>query len=195
MDNNKPNKRLTNDKNYKRPEKTYQDTLTNQEIKDKLKEYKKCQDIKTVSIGTHLRYFTVNSNTKEKIFRLGGTLNKIDPEGRFVVLGNGTLSWSVQISGTQFWQKLSEAEIKEEMKEDIKKELKKDFLNTDGFVTDQILEKENKDLKKEIKNLQKKLESFEDFEKENKSLHKKVEMLTTQLNKIAGEIKKEKKGK
>ena len=195
MDNNKPNKRLTTDKNYKRPDKTYQDTLTNQEIKDKLKEYKKCQDIKTVSIGTHLRYFTIDPNTKEKMFRLGGTLNKIDPEGRFVVLGNGNLSWSVQITGTIFWQKLSEVEIKEELKEELKKELKKEFINADGFVTDQILEKENKDLKKEIKNLQKKLESFEDCEKENKSLHKKIDMLNAQLSKIAGEIKKEKKGK
>ena len=44
---NKPNKRITNDKNYKRPNKTYQDNLTNQEIKDKLKDYKKCPDIKT----------------------------------------------------------------------------------------------------------------------------------------------------
>lgn len=195
MDNNKPNKRLTNDKNYKRPEKTYQDTLTNQEIKDKLKEYKKCQDIRTVSIGTHLRYFTIDPATKEKIFRLGGTLNKIDPEGRFVVLGNGALSWSVQIPGTQFWQKLSDTEIKEEIKEELKKELKKEFLNQDGFVSDQILEKENKDLKKEIKNLQKKVDSFEDYEKENKSLLKKIDLLNAQLSKIANEIKKEKKGK
>jgi hypothetical protein len=44
MQNNKPNKRLTAvDKNYKRPDKTYQDTLTNKEIKDKLKDYKKIQ--------------------------------------------------------------------------------------------------------------------------------------------------------
>ena len=120
MQNNKPNKRLTAvDKNYKRPEKTYQDTLTNKEIKEKLKDYKKCSNIKTVSIGTHIRYFSVDAN-KEKVFRLGGTLNKIDSEGRFIILGNGTISWSVQIANTQFWQKLSEVELKEELKEELK---------------------------------------------------------------------------
>jgi len=37
---NKVTKRLSNDKRYERPEKTYQDNLSNQDIKDKLKEYK-----------------------------------------------------------------------------------------------------------------------------------------------------------
>ncbi len=189
MDNNKPNKRLTNDKNYKRPDKTYQDTLTNQEIKEKLKEYKKCNDIRSVSIGTHVRYFIIDTNTKEKTFRLGGTLNKIDPEGRFVILGNGSLSWSVQIPGTQFWQKLTELEFKEELKKEIKKEL----AATDEISSiDPIIEKENKDLKKEIKNLQKK---YELIEQENKNLAKKNDQLSIQLSQIAKEIKKEKKAK
>ena len=189
MDDNKPNKRLTSDKNYKRPEKTYQDTLTNQEIKEKLKEYRKCSDIRTVSIGTHIRYFTTDPDTKQKVFRLGGTLNKVDPEGRFVVLGNGKLSWSVQVAGTQFWTKMSEAEFKEELK----KEIKKEMAATEDFGSiDPMLEKENKELKKEIKSLMKKLEQLED---ENKTLNKKNEQLGSQLSKIASEIKKEKKGK
>ncbi len=188
MDNNKPNKRLTADKNYKRPEKTYQDMLTNQDIKEKLKEYKKCPDIKKASIGTHIRYFTTDPKTGEKAFRLGGTLNKVDPEGRFVILGNGSVSWSVQISGTQFWQKLTEAEFKEELK----KELKKEMETEPASAIDPMLEQENKELKKELKSLIKKFEQLED---ENKSLHKKNEQLTSQLSKIASEIKKEKKAK
>jgi hypothetical protein len=172
MQNNKPNKRLnTVDKNYKRPETTYQDTLTNKEIKEKLKDYKKCTDIKNVSIGTHLRYFITNSNN-EKVFRLGGTLNRIDPEGRYVILGNGSLSWSVQAGGAQFWQKLSEHELKEELKEELKKEILLDDSKS------QTLEKENKNLKKELK-----------------LLTKKNELLTAQLEKIANEIKREKKSK
>jgi hypothetical protein len=63
---NKVTKRLSNDKRYERPEKTYQDNLSNQDIKDKLKDYKKVIDIKTVSIGTHIRYFTIDSKTKQK---------------------------------------------------------------------------------------------------------------------------------
>ena len=90
-------KKITYDKTYQRAAKTYQETLSNQDIKDKLKEYKKVTDIKTVSIGTHIRYFSINQTTKEKIFRLGGTLNKIDPDGRFIILSNGTVNWSVQI--------------------------------------------------------------------------------------------------
>ena len=186
MQNNKPNKRLTAvDKNYKRPEKTYQDTLTNKEIKDKLKDYKKCSDIKTVSIGSHLRYFTTNAN-KEKVFRLGGTLNKIDPEGRFVILGNGAISWSVQTSGTQFWQKLSESELKEELKEELRDEIKKELSDDSNS---HIIEKENKNLKKELKILYKK---FETLETEKNALTKKNENLSTQLDKIANEIKKKK---
>ena len=188
MENNKPNKRLTSDKNYKRPDKTYQDMLTNQDIKEKLKEYKKCPDIRKVSIGTHLRYFTTDPKTGEKAFRLGGTLNKIDPEGRFVILGNGSVSWSVQIAGTQFWQKLTEAEFKEELKKELKKEIETETMNT----VDPILEQENKELRKELKNLIKK---FEQLEEENKSLNKKNEQLVSQLSKIATEIKKEKKAK
>ena len=88
---NKGTKRLTKDNGYNRPEKTYQETLSNQEIKEKLKEYKKVADIKTVSIGTHVRYFSIDSKTKEKIFRMGGTLNKTDPEGKYVILSNGTI--------------------------------------------------------------------------------------------------------
>jgi hypothetical protein len=190
MQNNKPNKRLTAvDKNYKRPDKTYQDTLTNKEIKDKLKDYKKCSDIKTVSIGSHLRYFTTNANN-EKVFRLGGTLNRIDPEGRFVILGNGAISWSVQTGGTQFWQKLSETELKEELKEELRDEIRNELkkeLSDDS--NSHIIEKENKNLKKELKLLYKKLEILET---EKNALTKKNENLSTQLDKIANEIKKKK---
>jgi hypothetical protein len=171
-------KKLTNTTGYERPKKTYQDTLTNKEIKDKLADYKKCIDIKKVSIGSHLRYFTTDPETKKLLFRLGGTLNKIDPEGRYVILNNGTVSWSVQINGTQFWQKLSEAELKEELKEELKKELL-----TDSHAN---IDQENKELKKEIKILYKKIEKLEELENENIKL-------TDQLNKIVHEIKKNKK--
>jgi hypothetical protein len=166
--------------------------LTNQDIKEKLKEYKKCDDIRKVSIGTHIRYFTVDTQTKEKVFRLGGTLNKIDPEGRFVILGNGSISWSVQILGTQFWQKLTEAEFKEELKKELKKEIEKELVTEDMSGIDSMIEQENKELKKELKSLMKK---FEKLEEENKCLIKKNEQLGSQLSKIALEVKKEKKAK
>ena len=170
-------------KQYLRPDKTYQETLTNQEIIEKLKEYKKVEDIKHVSIGTHLRYFSVNPKTKEKVFRLGGNLNKIDPEGRFIVLSNGSVSWSVQIPNAIFYQKLSDVEIKEELKKEIRKEMLTEVEQS---------ENELESLKKEIKNLNKKLENYKELEKNYKNIVKKNDILTRQLNKIEVEIKKKK---
>ena len=85
-------KTLSKDTNYNKPKKTYQQTLSNEDIKEKLKDYKKVVDIKTVSISTHIRYFSINKDTKEKVFRLGGLLNKIDPEGKYDILSNGSLT-------------------------------------------------------------------------------------------------------
>jgi hypothetical protein len=183
---NKVTKRLSNDKRYERPEKTYQDNLSNQDIKDKLKDYKKVIDIKTVSIGTHIRYFTIDSKTKQKYFRLGGTLNKIDPEGRFIILGNGTVSWSVQIPTSIFYQKLTENEYKEELKKELKKEI---------MTEEQSIYEDTDSLKKEIKVLNKKLDKFKDLENDYKKLLKINENLTNQINKIEEEIKKKKNKK
>jgi len=183
---NKVTKRIANDKKYERPEKTYQDNLSNQDIKDKLKEYKKVSDIKTVSIGTHIRYFTIDQKTKQKYFRLGGTLNKIDPEGRFIILSNGSLSWSVQIPISIFYQKMTESEFKEELKKELKKEI---------MTEEQNINEDNDSLKKEIKVLNKKLEKFKDLENDYKKLLKINENLSNQIGKIEEEIKKKKSKK
>lgn len=173
-------KRLSQDKNYNRPKKTYQESLSNQDIKEKLKDYKPIPDITHVSIGNHIRYFSTDPKTNEKVFRLGGTLTKVDPEGRYVILSNDTVRWSVQIKNTTFFQKMNDDEVKEEIKKEIKKE---------------ILTEENdlhNDLKKEIKDLKKKLDHYE---KEYKSLLKVNDELNTTINKIQKEIKKEKNKK
>lgn len=175
-------KRLTHDKNYVKPEQTYQQTLSNQEIKEKLKEYKKVDDIRKVCIGTHCRYFSYDHKTKEKLFRLGGNLNKVDPEGRFVVLSNGTVSWSVQVAGTLFYQKMNESEYKEELKKELKKEVMTEMQGEDDIT----------DMKKQIKILSKKLESYQELEKKYIEMSNINEVLTTQLKTIEKEIKKEK---
>jgi hypothetical protein len=177
-------KRINNTQNYQRPSKTFQENLSNQEIKEKLKEYKKITDIRNTSIGTHIRYFSIDPNTKAKVFRLGGNLNKIDPEGRYVILSNGNINWSVQIPNTIFYQKMTETEIKEEMK----KELKKEIMIEDQQQSDDDYEQ----LKKENKLLRAKIDDLKNIEKEYISLSKKFESQTKQLEKIAKEIKKEK---
>lgn len=167
---------------YNRPTKTYQETLTGQEIKEKLKDYKKVTDIKKISMSTHLRYFTVNKQTGEQQFRLGGVLTKIDPEGRFVILSNGDVSWSVQLQNTIFFQKMSDKEMREELKREIMTE---EIGNSDNELS----------LKKQLKILTKKLENYDAMEKQYKFLLKKNELLTEQLQKIETEIKKEKSKK
>ncbi len=182
-------KKLSQTYNKQTTQKTFQDTLTNTQIKDYLKEYKQASDISKVSIGTHLRYFSINpENPKEKVFRLGGTLNKIDMEKKYVILGNGQVTWSVQIPNAIFFQKLTQEEIKKEMKEEIRKEVITEMNDSD----DDCLK-----LKEEIRKLNKKLELYSDMEKEYKNLLKKNELLTEQLNKIAKEIviEKEKRKK
>lgn len=177
-------KRLSNTGGYVRPQKTFQDNLSNAEIKEKLKDYKKVDDIRSISIGTHLRYFTIDK-AKNKVFRLGGNLNKVDPEGRFVILNNGTVSWSVQIVSSQFWQKMSEAEYKDEIKKEIKKELV-----SENF---QQTEDENNDLRKQLKNVLKKLDDFKELEKKYTEVVDRNKQLSYQLKAIEDEIKKEKR--
>ena len=158
--------------NYQRPVQTYQENLTKLQIKEQLKDYKEINDITMLSIGCHVRYFSTDPKTKKKLCRLGGSINKIDPEYRFIILTNGTISWSVQIANTSFWKKLTESEYKEEFKEEIRKEIMTE--EPDNKPT-QKLEKENLELKKELKDLS-----------------KRNDKLAEQLKKIENEIKKNK---
>lgn len=79
--------------NYQRPKKTYTDTLqSNVAMKEKLKNYVQVDDVEDVNINTHVRYVTLKDGQQR--FCLGGLLRKIHP--KYVVLSNGTFSWSVQ---------------------------------------------------------------------------------------------------
>ena len=169
-----PTKKITRT-NYQRPKQTYQENLTRQQIKEQLKDYKEVDDITMISVGCHVRYFSIDVKTKEKLFRLGGTVNKIDPEYRFIILTNGTVTWSVQIANTKFWKKLTESEYKEELKEELRKEIMTEEVECNS---NHKLEKENLELKKELK-----------------ELSKMNEKLINQLKKIEIEIKKKKEKK
>nr|QFG74475.1 MAG: hypothetical protein [Megaviridae environmental sample] len=127
MDNKKITKRLTRDKNYSRPRNTYQEKLSPKEIKKKLEEYRIVENIFDIEINTHVRYFTVNSNTGEKQFRLGGFLTKINKNDNYVILSNGKFSWSVQINDAIFFEKMSFSELKEELIQKISEKYKKDL--------------------------------------------------------------------
>jgi hypothetical protein len=110
MDPNFITKRLTNDKSYQKPNKTYQQTLSKEEIAKKLVGYKKVSDVKDIVLGTHVRYFTKSAGEKELSFRLGGFLTKFGEGYQYVVLSNGKLSWSVQLKNSVFYAKQSNKE-------------------------------------------------------------------------------------
>ena len=163
---------------YQRPNKTYQERLTNQDIKLILKDYILVEDIKQVNIGTHVRYFITDEVSKKKKFRLGGMISKIDPLGRYIMLSNGqTQPWSVQIANSTFYKKLTEEEHKEEIKKELLSEI-----NTDNKHSS-----DNIELKKKIKILMSKINHINE---ENNSLKKKNDKLNKQLSKIQIEIDK-----
>jgi hypothetical protein len=139
-------RRLSTDTTYKQPEKTYQQTLSNEDIAKKLSDYVKVKpsEIYKIPINTHIRYFTINPKNGEKQFRLGGTLSKFGDNNEYLILSNGTFTWSVQLGNSIIYKKLSQNELIETVKEETAKECKKD-------VADII--KENKQLKKMLKEI------------------------------------------
>jgi hypothetical protein len=142
--NNNVTKRLSYDTpNYKN-KKSYQDSLSPDDIKEKLEEYRQVDNINDITINTHLRYFTVDLKTGEKHFRLGGFLTKIDKE--YVILSNGKLRWSVQIKNSIFFEKMSFADLKKELTNTIRLKYENEI---------QTLIDENKKLKNTLKEVKK----------------------------------------
>jgi len=141
-------KRLSRDTQYNKTKKSYQESLSPDEIKQKLEEYKMLDDIKEVSLNSHIRYFTINPKTGDKQFRLGGFVTKIEDE--YIILSNNNISWSVQIKNTVFFIKMSFNDMKEELIKKINKKNENEM---------NALKEENKKLKatlKQVKNQVKK---------------------------------------
>jgi hypothetical protein len=179
---------------YERPKHTHQDLLSSNDINTYLKNYKLVEnitDIQNIPIGTHIRYFTIQAD-KTKKFRLGGYLQKIDPQYRYITLTNGTINWSAQLNSSIIYKKLSEVDIEKKIRDDIKKELSS---TTGTSATNQVSE-----LKNEIKKLNVKLKQYKDIELDNQELKKKYntilkknEKLNDKIKQIEDEIVKNKK--
>jgi hypothetical protein len=139
-------KRLSRDTSYKPRDDTYQSSLSDVDIAKKLDDYErvKTSDIFKIPLGTHIRYFSINPKTGEKQFRLGGNLTKYGENGEYVICSNGTYSWSVQLSNSIIYKKLSISELKEHTKKNVIDTSKKEMSD---------LIKENKELKKMIKEI------------------------------------------
>ena len=87
--------------NYKRPNKTFQDNLSSDDIKKYLKDYAPVKDIYTLPLNTHLRYFTIKNGTEN--FRTGGYLSKLEQKKGYIMLTNGKVYWSVQENISRFF--------------------------------------------------------------------------------------------
>lgn len=79
------------------------DIFTDADVKEHLKNYKKVKSFDSVKKWTHLKYFTHIEDGMYK-YMMGGLLKyKYDD---YVVLQNGTFTWSVQKSDTIFYQRV-----------------------------------------------------------------------------------------
>ena len=105
--------------NYKRPDKTFQDTLENEDIKNLLKNYSVVKNIFLIDLNTHIRYFSKKNN--KTLFRMGGNLLKVNEEKGYIVLTNGKINWSVQVKNTIFFKEISIDELRNEYENKIKK--------------------------------------------------------------------------
>ncbi len=147
-------KKPTNDENdkqpitykngYTRPEKTFTDNLTPEQIEERLEDYeevKNVEELYKIPLGVHLRYYSTDKQTGIKTFRMGGQLHHNKGLPKYVMLSNGTTQWSVQIDDAIFFRKLASEEIKNIFKEEIVS-LKEEII---------ALKDENKKLKSELK--------------------------------------------
>lgn len=125
--------------NYVRPIKTFTDGMTPEEIDESLQNYKQIthSDLYNIKLGTHFRYFKTDSDGKRH-FRLGGNIINISGLPDYVVFGNGKITWSVQVKGTLFFQKISVEDIQNNCSETIKQ---KEILITEQKKEIQLLKK------------------------------------------------------
>lgn len=93
---------------YVRPNKTFQDRLSDNQIEEKLRGYKQVADVfkENVPVNTHIRYFVKDDASKTKLFRLGGFLKKLCPEKNYIVLTNNTHSWCVNVNTADIYKKI-----------------------------------------------------------------------------------------
>ena len=100
-----------------RPKDTFQSQLTEAEIEDRLKLYKKIDNVEEIAklpLNTHFRYFSVTKDDKGKKikkFRLGGFLNNKDNYDKYIILTNKNVSWSVNTQTSILYRKLKDEEI------------------------------------------------------------------------------------
>jgi len=100
---------------FVKPLNTLQEKLTQEDINNLLEEYEQVEDLNDLKTGTHVRYFDIvlNNEMTKKLFRMGGTIIKLDLEKEYMVLSNGKLTWSVQLKNKIIYKKMTTEEVKQ----------------------------------------------------------------------------------
>lgn len=111
--------RISKDK-YNKSDSDIQSKLTSEEIHILLKDYIEISDIEELKVGIHIRYYTYNLETNQKLFRMGGNIIKIDHNNKYIVLSNGNISWCVQIGNSIIYKKMNIEDIKNLYEEKLK---------------------------------------------------------------------------
>jgi len=151
--------------NYIKPANTVQDNLTKEDIDLLLEEYDEVEDIQQLRNGIHIRYFTVSrlGQTDKKLFRMGGTIIKVDLDKKYIVLSNGKISWSVQLNNKNIlYKKMSTEDIKDFYENEI------NTIESEQF----LLKSTNNKLKINLKELYKQNQQLID---QNNQLNKKID--------------------
>jgi len=96
-----------------------EETLTDEEIDNLLEDYIQVDDPLTIDIDSHVRYFTIVFEHKKakKIFRLGGKLFSVSPDGDYLILKHGSNIIQAHTNQSIFYKHLSISEIKDEYEE------------------------------------------------------------------------------
>lgn len=155
--------------NYRKLGLTYTESLSDQEIAEKLENYEEVIDIDYVPINTHVRYFLQDKETAKWKFRLGGFLKKKD-NPKYVVLStspnlNGK-TWSVSRNNVTFFKIKS---------------------NNDQGTSKETPTKYKKPYKpKELE----RDELIEQYQKELKNKNTEVELLKSELIKLQTQVNK-----
>jgi len=134
--------------NYIRPELTYTDLLTKEQIETLLIDFEEIKNINDIPIGTFIRYFEFKDN--ELKFRVGGILSVKRPDEGYIYLKNNQINWPVQLKNCLLFKKLTTIEVR--------KEFDKKFFKQEKEINDLLsmirnLQTENTNLKKKLKEL------------------------------------------
>ena len=123
--------RLSKD-DYVRPAKTFQQNLSEEEIKEKLMDYERVENISKVPLNTHIRYFAYlqeggDKKRLKRAFRMGGFLTNKDNYEKYIILSNGTKSWSVNTEKSIIYRKLKPDEIMEKSEKKLRKKYEREI--------------------------------------------------------------------